>query len=102
MRSKLFLTIAAVTLAVLSTFAGIQALSHRKGHPDSALAAQPLPARASQADRQIQLAEARIKQLPSLAEGYNLLAAAYMQKARETGTLDLMPERKLLLIVRSN
>src|SRR5256712_3430679 len=33
-------------------------------------AAQPLPARATQADRQIQLAEARIKQLPSLAEGY--------------------------------
>jgi len=115
MRSKLFLTIAAVTLAVLSTFAGIQALSHRKGHPDSALAAQPLPARASQADRQIQLAEARIKQLPSLAEGYNLLAAAYMQKAREAGdfgfnaraetaldrSLELSPDDRLTLTMHA-
>ena len=42
MRAKLLLTFAAAILAVLATFAGIQALSHRKGNSDSALAAQPL------------------------------------------------------------
>src|SRR5213080_2466843 len=111
MRAKLLLTFAAVIIAVLATFAGIQALSHRKGTSDSALAAPPLAARATQADRQIQIAEARIKQLPSLAEGYNLLAAAYMQKARETGdfgfsaraetaldrSLELSPDDRLTL-----
>ena len=115
MRAKLLLTFAALILAVLATFAGIQALSHRKGNSDSALAAQPLPARATQADRQIQIAEARIKQLPSLAEGYDLLAAAYMQKARETGdfgfnarakaaldhSLELSPDEPLTLTMQA-
>lgn len=38
---------------------------------------------ASAADRQIISAQAVIKQAPSAAKGYNLLAAGYMQKARE-------------------
>src|SRR5437773_6940870 len=115
MRAKLLLTFAAAILTLLATFAGIQALSHRKGTSDSALAAPPLPARATQADRQIQIAEARIKQLPSLAEGYNLLAAAYMQKARETGdfgfnaraeaaldhSLELSPDDRLTLTMHA-
>ncbi|MGB8509355.1 MAG: tetratricopeptide repeat protein, partial [Pyrinomonadaceae bacterium] len=36
-------------------------------------------------DRLINVAQATIERLPASAKGYNLLAAAYMQKARETG-----------------
>src|SRR5262249_16437232 len=82
MRPKLFLTTAFVVVAALATVAGVKVISHRQGSP--VLSTQPL-ARDSQTDRQIQIAERRIKQLPSQADGYNLLAAAYMQKARETG-----------------
>jgi tetratricopeptide (TPR) repeat protein len=46
---------------------------------------QPLDARATPADRQIHLAEAKIKNLPNSPQAYDQLAAAYMQKARETG-----------------
>jgi tetratricopeptide (TPR) repeat protein len=36
-------------------------------------------------DKQIQQAELRIQREPDNADGYNLLASAYLQKARETG-----------------
>lgn len=85
MRSKLLITTAVLVLAALATVAGVQALSNRKSNTESALTSQPLDAHASQSDRQIQIAERRIKQLPAAADGYNLLAAAYLQKARETG-----------------
>jgi tetratricopeptide (TPR) repeat protein len=39
----------------------------------------------SPADAQIRKAETVIKRLPTRHDGFNLLAAAYMQKARETG-----------------
>lgn len=88
MRSKVFMTIAIGLPVVLATLAGIQFLSHRKSYSSSAIAASPFPARTTSADRQIQIAEARIDKLPSEADGYNLLAAAYMQKARETGDFE--------------
>ncbi|HYG79222.1 MAG TPA: tetratricopeptide repeat protein, partial [Pyrinomonadaceae bacterium] len=40
---------------------------------------------ATPADARIRAAQARIEQAPDAAEGYNLLASAYQQKARETG-----------------
>lgn len=85
MRSKLFIRTAVVILAAFATVAGVRLLSHRKSNAESVLITQPLDTHASQSDRQIQIAEGRIKQLPGAADGYNLLAAAYMQKARETG-----------------
>ena len=85
MRSKVLVTTAVLVLAALATVAGVRALSNRKNNTESALTSQPLDAHASQSDRQIQIAERRIKQLPGAADGYNLLAAAYLQKARETG-----------------
>jgi len=85
MRSKFLVTTAVLVLAALAAVAGVRALSNRKNNTESALTSQPLDAHASQSDRQIQIAERRIKQLPGAADGYNLLAAAYLQKARETG-----------------
>ena len=40
---------------------------------------------ATAADLRIRAAEGQLKQRPQNPDGYNLLAAAYMQKARETG-----------------
>jgi tetratricopeptide (TPR) repeat protein len=86
MRTKIFIATAGVILVVVVvSLAGMRALSKRESNSVSAPAMQPLDARATPADRQLRLAEARIKNLPSSPEGYNLLAAAYMQKARETG-----------------
>jgi tetratricopeptide (TPR) repeat protein len=76
---------------------------------------QPLDARATAADRQIQIAETRIKNFPASTEGYNLLASAYMQKARETGdfgfnaraettlnrSLEIAPKDSSALILRA-
>ena len=85
MRSKIFLTAAGVGLAALATLACIQLFSSRRGNSSSVRAATPLLTRGNSADSQIQLAEARIAKFPADAYGYNQLAAAFMQKARETG-----------------
>lgn len=45
-------------------------------------------ARQTPADARIRAAENQIKARPDAPEGYNLLAAAYMQKARETADFD--------------
>ncbi|HKQ50787.1 MAG TPA: tetratricopeptide repeat protein, partial [Pyrinomonadaceae bacterium] len=44
---------------------------------------------ASPADARIKAAQAKIEQAPDAAEGYNLLASAYSQKARETGDFSI-------------
>ena len=85
MRIKLFMVSVVVILAVVVSLAGMRAFSKRNSNAVAAPAMQPLDAHATPGDRQIQLAEARIKNLPAAPDGYGLLAAAYMQKARETG-----------------
>ena len=115
MRSKLLLITAVVMVAGLAPFAAIRALRGPTENLRSEVSA-PLPdARVAQSDRQIQLAQTRIKRLPSQADGYNLLAAAYMQKARETGdfgfnaraesalnkSLELAPEDRSTLTMRA-
>jgi tetratricopeptide (TPR) repeat protein len=77
--------IGVVLLAAIMSFAGMQ--GRPKGHSTviPTPTNQPLNVRTTPADRQIQKAEARIKSNPSSAEAYSLLAAAYMQKSRETG-----------------
>jgi len=116
MSKKFFVLSAAVILATVISVAGIRALSNRKSNSVSTLTTQPLNARANAADRQIQIAEARIKSLPTSPDGYNLLAAAYMQKARETGdfgfndraettlsrSLEIAPDDSSALILRSS
>lgn len=85
MSRKVIVTVGAVILAAVVALASMRALSKREHAPMPERAMRTPAAHATPADRQIQLAEARIKNVPSLPEGYSLLAAAYMQKARETG-----------------
>lgn len=116
MSKKLFMLSAALVLAVVVSLAGMHLYTKRESNSFSASAMQPLPAPATAADRQIQIAEARIKSLPTSPDGYNLLAAAYMQKARETGdfgfnaraettlnrSLEIAPDDSSALILRSS
>jgi len=74
-----------VISVVVISLAGLRALSNRESNSSSRFPTQPSDASATAADRQVQLAETKIKNFPTSPDGYNLLAAAYMQKARETG-----------------
>lgn len=83
--SKKFLIIAVVLLGGLALVLGIRAVSRRASTTESTeQASAPLDGRATPADRQIRASQGVIERAPKLPKGYNLLAAAYMQKARET------------------
>jgi tetratricopeptide (TPR) repeat protein len=75
-----------------ATYFGVRAVRSRAAEdrvaraPKESGAAPPGGAQtASPADGRIRAGEGQVKQRPQSADGYNLLAAAYMQKARETG-----------------
>ena len=85
MRSKIFLTAGGLALTTVAILAAIQLLSSRQNGSTSVRAATPLSLRANSADSQLQIAETRIARFPSDPDGYNQLAAAFMQKGRETG-----------------
>lgn len=88
MRSKILIATAVAIITALGIFAGIQFLSPRKSDSGSAIAASAMATRGTATDRQIEIAENRINRLPSDNQGYNLLATAYLQKARETGNFE--------------
>lgn len=78
--------IAGLVVVGLLFVLGIRAVVRRVDTPDKALQdTTALDQRATPADREIRAAQAIIKRAPKLPAGYNLLASAYMQKARETG-----------------
>ncbi len=85
MNKKLLFIVVFLITAVAIT-AGIRARSKRpsatQGTSQTTLA---LSQRATPADRQVIAAEGVIERQPNAPKGYNLLAVAYMQKARETG-----------------
>lgn len=84
--SKKILVIAGVLLAGLAVVFGIRAVSKRAASTETkGQQSTPLDQRATPADRQISAAQGVIERQPKFPGGYNLLAAAYMQKARETG-----------------
>jgi len=62
----------------------IRAVSNRSHRSNDALTAEAVVGTATPADREIRAAQGVIERSPSDAKGYNLLAAAYMQKARES------------------
>ena len=71
---------------VLLVTLGIRAVVRRSSSAETARQEMPaLNQRATPADREIRAAQGVIKHSPKLPVGYNLLASAYMQKARETG-----------------
>ncbi len=78
-----------LSLTVIGLFSaavlGIRAFSNRSRRSDEVpRASDNSTQQATPADRQIRAALGTIERTPSDAKGYNLLAAAYMQKARET------------------
>lgn len=115
MSKKLFVLSAALVLATVISVTGFRAFSNRKSDSVSKLTMPLLNARATAADRQIQIGEVRIKNFPASPDGYNLLAGAYMQKARETGdfrfnaraettlnrSLEIAPDDRSALILRA-
>ncbi len=66
---------------------GIRAISNPARQSEDASALQPTAEtrKSSPADLRIRAGEGQIKLAPEKPGGYNLLASAYMQKARETG-----------------
>jgi tetratricopeptide (TPR) repeat protein len=88
--SKKILILAAVAVAGLALLLGFR---FSAGRPASQQQPLKLAANAAQpktpGDRLVVSAQNLIEREPSAAKGYNLLAAAYMQKARETGDFSL-------------
>jgi tetratricopeptide (TPR) repeat protein len=84
---KKLLTIAGIMLAGIAVVIGIRAVTKQPA-PQGALASpeeRPLDQRATPADGYISAAQAAINRAPQSPNGYNGLAAAFTQKARETG-----------------
>ncbi len=85
MRNKI-LIIAGTLLGGLAIVIGIQAVSKQPPRPEGT-DTQTVAAsgRATLSDRQVRAARATIERAPSDPKGYNLLCAAYLKQARETG-----------------
>ncbi len=81
-----FLIITGIVLGVLAVVAGIRAVSNRAPRLETA---RPKPiavtSRPTASDRQVRAAQVEIERAPANPNGYNLLCAAYLKKARETG-----------------
>ncbi len=63
----------------------VMAISKPETAPEAALLQPVNAAQSTMADRNILAAQGAIQKQPAGAAGYNLLASAFMQKARETG-----------------
>jgi tetratricopeptide (TPR) repeat protein len=86
MRKKFLIFAGLFIVCGLAVFFVVRATS--KNAPPKAELSQPLTNRdapATPGDRQIRAAQGMIERSASSPDGYNMLAAAYMQKARETG-----------------
>lgn len=84
--TKKFVFVAGIVLVGLILALGIVPVIKRAAKRETANQAAPvLNQRATPADRQISAAQGVIERAPEVSTGYNLLAAAYIQKARETG-----------------
>ena len=84
---KKLLTIAGIMLAGIAVVIGTRAVTRQpapQGSPQRQ-EERAVDQRATPADRHISLAQAAITRAPKSPDGYNQLAAAYTQKARETG-----------------
>lgn len=82
-------TILVAAVAVVAVVFGVRAFlrpnASRAEEVRRELGPTALDSRATPADRQIETAQELIKKAPESLVGYNALAAAFMQKARETG-----------------
>jgi tetratricopeptide (TPR) repeat protein len=91
MRRDFFITTGIILGGILAFFS-VRALTAGTAPPresSRAEAAVPAARPSMPGDRQLAAAQALIARAPSSAAGYDLLAAAYMQKARETADFGL-------------
>ena len=83
--SRVLFLLASLAVAGFAAF-GIRAtLSRTQPLGEARRPILPVSAESTLADKQMQKGEAMIKRAPSEPDGYNLLCAAYIQKARDTG-----------------
>jgi tetratricopeptide (TPR) repeat protein len=85
---KTLFSLAAVGLLV-ATFLGLRAMSKQHARKDTDKQSSLTSVKESPADVRIKSAQSMIEKAPTDPAGYNLLAAAYSQKARETGDFSL-------------
>lgn len=79
------LILASLAVAGFAVFGIRGALSRTQPPDETRRASLPVSAESTLADKQMQKGEAMIKRAPTEPDGYNLLCAAYIQKARDTG-----------------
>ena len=79
------LILASLAVAIFVLFGLRATLSRTQPDDESSRALLPVSAESTFADKQMQKGEAMIKRAPSEPDGYYLLCAAYIQKARDTG-----------------
>ena len=83
--NRVLLILASLAVAGFAAF-GIRAtLSRTQPLDEARRTLSPISAESTLADKQMQKGQAMIKRAPSEPDGYNLLCAAYLQKARDTG-----------------
>jgi tetratricopeptide (TPR) repeat protein len=85
---KAILSLAVIGLLVVA-IVGFRAISKRKQQEMAGRSAVDANRKSTPADLRIEAAQSKIKLAPDEPDGYNLLASAYSQKARETGDFSL-------------
>lgn len=83
MRKVLSIVIPGIVIGIILAFI-VLGFSKTASKPESALL-QPVSGSTTVADRSIREAQGAIENKPADSKGYNLLAAAFLQKSRETG-----------------
>ncbi len=88
---KKFFILVGVVLCGLAVFFGIRAASHNTAQKGGTtpLSIASNTGSTTVGDREISAAQAALERFPSEPNSYDLLAAAYMQKSRETGDFGL-------------
>ncbi|HYP50481.1 MAG TPA: tetratricopeptide repeat protein [Pyrinomonadaceae bacterium] len=88
MRNLFLIIIPGIAIGVIFALI-VMAVSKSASPPEAALLHPVTTNQATKADRHIQSAQGFIEKQPADPKGYNLLAAAFMQKTRETGDFSL-------------
>lgn len=86
---KLYLAIFAVVIIGSILALIVMTVSSTASKPEAELLKPVKTNQATMADRSIQTAQSVIEKQPADPKGYNMLSAAFMQKARETGDFSL-------------
>lgn len=87
-KQLLMIIIPGIIIGIIVAFI-VMGVSKTASAPEAALLQPVETNQATMADQSIRSSQAVIEKQPAEAKGYNMLAAAFMQKARETGDFSL-------------